>query len=67
MNFTPLQKETEPYLEVLPPGFRGDVVLDGGGLDLGELLAAAVRLVAGVVAGARAAPLVTPVAVGVSA
>ena len=45
----------------------GDVVPDGGGLDLGELLAAAVRLLAGVLAGAVAAPLVAPVAVRVGA
>ena len=55
------------YLEVLAPGFCGEVVLDGGGLDLGELPAAAVRLVARVGAGAHAAPLVTPVPIGVSA
>ena len=55
------------YLEVLSPGLCGEVVLDGGGLDLGKLPAAAVCLVAGVGAGANAAPLVTPVPIRVSA
>ena len=58
---------TELYLEFLLSGLGGDVVPDCDGFHLGELLAAAIRLLAGVLAGAVAAPLVAAVAVRVGA